>query len=83
MYKVIIDRRVSKEMESLPNKVVRQVIDTIKALGFNPRPQGSKKLIGEIGWRIRIRDYRILYTIEENQNLVTIYKVKHRKEVYR
>ena len=83
MYRIIIERRVAKEIESLPNDIIQRITDAIKNLKFNPRPHGSKKLIGEVGWRVRIGDYRILYTIDDSQKLITIYRVKHRKEAYR
>ena len=83
MYRIIIDRRAVKEIESLPNEVLQRVTDAIVHLKLAPRPNGVKKLVGEEGWRIRIRDYRILYTIDDARKLITIYRVKHRREVYR
>ena len=49
-----------------------------------PRPPGSKKLVNskEQTWRIRVGDYRILYTIEDQIKIVDIRKVGHRKDVY-
>lgn len=83
MYRIIIERKAAKETECLPSDAIQRVIDTIKNLKLNPRPHGSKKLTGEVGWRVRIGDYRILYTIDDSQKLITIYRVKHRKEAYR
>lgn len=83
MYKIIIERKAAKEIESLPNDTIQRITDAIKNLKLNPRLHGSKKLKGEVGWRVRIGDYRILYTIVDNQKLITIYRVKHRKEAYR
>ena len=50
MYKIIVENRAAKEIESLPSNVIQHVIDTIKRLGSNPRPHGVKKLVGEDGW---------------------------------
>lgn len=83
MYKVILDRRVAKEIKSLPNEFIPRVIHFIEELKTNPRPYGVKKLVGDIGWRIRIGRYRILYAIDDSQGIVVIYRVKHRKESYR
>lgn len=83
MYKVIIERKAVKEIDSLHDKIIQQVTDSIEQLKNNPRPHGVKKLVGDIGWRIRTGDYRILYTIDDKQKLVTIYRVKHRREAYR
>lgn len=83
MYRVIIERRAAKEIERLPAEIIQGVIDTIKSLKSNPRPHNVKRLVGEIGWRIRISDYRILYVIDDSQRLITIYRIKHRREAYR
>ena len=83
MYKIIIEQRAIKEIESLPNEIIQDIIDSIRQLRTNPRPYGVKKLTGGIGWRIRVRDYRILYTIGDKQKLITIYRVRHRREAYR
>jgi mRNA interferase RelE/StbE len=83
MYRIIIEHRAAKEIESLPDEIIQRITDTIRSLKLNPRPHGVKKLLGDEGWRIRIRDYRILYTIDDEQKLISIYRVKHRREVYR
>jgi mRNA interferase RelE/StbE len=49
----------------------------------NPRPVGCKKLTNQEGYRIRIGNYRILYTIEDENKIVMIYRVGHRRDVYR
>ena len=83
MYKIIIENRAAKEIESLPDDIIQRVTDTIKGFRSNPRPHGVKKLIGEDGWRIKVRTYRVLYTIDDKQRLVSIYRVKHRRDAYR
>lgn len=83
MYRIIIERRAARQIESFSDEIIQCITEAIKGLKSNPRPPGVKKLVGEDGWRIRIRDYRILYTIDDNQRLLTIYRVKHRREAYR
>lgn len=54
------------------------------ALADDPRPQGAAiKLTGLEGYRIRVRDMRILYRIDDETKEVIVYHVKHRSEVYR
>jgi mRNA interferase RelE/StbE len=71
-------------MELLPKKILNAITSSIFLLSENPRPQGCKKLKGEKGnfWRIRIGDYRVLYTIEDEIRIVDIQKVGHRKDIY-
>ncbi|MEW5693498.1 MAG: type II toxin-antitoxin system RelE/ParE family toxin [Candidatus Hydrogenedentota bacterium] len=83
MYRIIIERRAVREIESLPNEIIQDVIDAIKSLKSNPRPHGVKKLIEVDGWRIRVRDYRVLYLIDDDKRVISIYRVKHRCKVYR
>ena len=83
MYRIIIERRAARDIESLPDEIIQRITDMIGSLKLNPRPHSVKKLLGDEGWRIRIRDCRILYTIDDEQKLVSIYRVKHRREVYR
>jgi mRNA interferase RelE/StbE len=52
------------------------------ALEDNPRPAGAKKLHGEDSYRLRVGDYRVLYTIDDQSRVVTVYAVGHRREVY-
>ncbi|MBX2901698.1 MAG: type II toxin-antitoxin system RelE/ParE family toxin [Cyclobacteriaceae bacterium] len=55
----------------------------LKNLEEDPRPIGCKKLKGEQNiWRIRIGDYRVLYTIDEVVRIVDIRSVGHRKDIY-
>jgi len=49
MYKIVIEQRVAKEIESLPNEIIQDIIDSIQQLKTNARPYGVKKLIGGVG----------------------------------
>ncbi len=70
-------------MNVLPTKVHSRITKHLLALSNNPRPFGIKKLFGREEYRIRIGNYRILYTINEKEKKVEIVSVGHRKEVYR
>ncbi|MBF0283385.1 MAG: type II toxin-antitoxin system RelE/ParE family toxin [Magnetococcales bacterium] len=53
-------------------------------LESDPRPSGSLKLAGRPdAWRMRVGDYRVLYSIEDERLIVLVVKVAHRREVYR
>ncbi len=82
MYRVLIENKVKREIKRLPEETLRRIISSIEELKVNPRPIGVKKLIEKDGWRIRVSKYRILYTIDDKNKTVTIYKIKHRREVY-
>ena len=84
MYSLVIERAAEKDMQRLPEDVHDRVSEAILQLKSNPRPHGSKKLTGMAGsWRIRVGDYRVLYDIADAVRIVRIYRVRHRKDVYR
>jgi mRNA interferase RelE/StbE len=83
-YKVSVKRSAVKEIEAIPQKKERQrIIRRIGQLANDPRPAGSKKLSGHDKYRIRQGSYRIVYGIEDNELVVVVVKVGHRKDVYR
>ncbi len=59
------------------------IVETVKSLANTPRPKGIEKIKSAGLWRVRQGDYRIVYAIDEKQQLVTIVRVGHRREVYR
>jgi mRNA interferase RelE/StbE len=83
MYTVVITRSAEKEIIALPREVRERVRNHILALRENPRPPGAIKLQGQEAYRLRVGDYRIIYTIEDEVRLVMVIQVGHRREVYR
>ena len=68
-------------------KLDRQIAERIKiateALRDDPRPSGAKMLTGSHGlWRIRIGDYRVVYTVDDQQRLVRVAAAGHRRDIY-
>ena len=73
-----------KDLDSFSGRLLLRFEETIVGLYDEPRPHNSKKLSGGGSrWRIRVGDYRILYEIDESQKVVKVYRIAHRKEVYR
>ncbi len=84
-YKVLLKRSAAREIEKLPTTKDRlRVVRRIQGLASDPRPSGAEKLTGqEDRYRVRQGRYRIVYAIDDEANTVTVFKVAHRKEVYR
>ena len=84
-YSVSIKPSAGKELEAVGSKADRQrIVAKIQALAADPRPQGSDKLAGyDDRHRIRQGNYRIVYLVDDEAGLVTIYKIGHRRDVYR
>ena len=83
-YRLLIKPSAVKDLEAIPLKRDRQrVVERIRKLAEDPRPSGSEKISGQDKYRVRQGRYRILYTIEDQDLLVQVIKVGHRKDVYR
>ncbi|MBS3920623.1 MAG: type II toxin-antitoxin system RelE/ParE family toxin [Deltaproteobacteria bacterium] len=79
MYKIDLPKRVSKQLDKVPNKDYSSVSTAIKSLEQTPRPSGCKKLYESL-YRIRIGDFRVVYWIDDRNRTIIITKVERRKE---
>ncbi len=82
-YRITIKKTAAKELEALPKKDLPRIIKRIQTLAQNPRPDGSQKLSGKEQYRVRQGDYRIVYSIEDKDRIIDIFKIGHRREIYR
>jgi mRNA interferase RelE/StbE len=82
-YRIYIKQSAVKELESIPKKDLGKIIKRIQSLSQNPRPHRCQKLSARERYRIRQEDYRIIYSIQEKEPAVHIYKIGHRREIYR
>jgi mRNA interferase RelE/StbE len=81
-YELQIKPSAVKEIEKVPRKDRPKVVQKIRSLADNPRPHGCEKLSAEEKYRVRQGDYRIVYSVDDDQLVVLIVKVGHRKEIY-
>ncbi|MFQ5914265.1 MAG: type II toxin-antitoxin system RelE/ParE family toxin [Nitrospinota bacterium] len=79
---LVVKRSAQRDLEVLPPKLRLQVSDRIEALAEDPRPRGCRKIGAEI-FRIRHRDWRIIYLVDDGNKRVEILAVRHRREAYR
>jgi len=82
-YSVVFASRAVKDLRSIPRKSQEQILDKAENLGEDPYPKGSLKFKGikEELWRIRIGDYRVLYTVDDTVRIVDIRRIGHRKDI--
>jgi mRNA interferase RelE/StbE len=79
-YKLIIERKAEKDASKIPSHFRKNLDEAILSLSQNPRPYRCKKLTDKEGYRIRVGDYRILYTVDDKVKMVVIYRIKIRGE---
>ncbi len=82
-YSIEIVPKAEKELLKLPDNFKNLITKAILQLEDNPRPFGVKKLRETEYYRIRVRDYRLLYSISDSSGLIKILSIAHRKEIYR
>ncbi len=82
-YSITTRPRVPRQISSLPPATQLRIEAAIDALAQNPRPSGSLKLSGRDFWRIRAGDYRVIYAINDGEQIVTVVRVGHRRDIYR
>ena len=82
-YKVYFKKSVYKDFKSIPKKDLVKILELIKSLGFNPRPDNCTKLSGQEKYRVRHGRYRVIYSIQDDELTIWVVKVGHRKDVYR
>jgi len=83
-YTIVFDRSANKTFQSLAHPLQLRLVEHIEALADKPRPTGVKKLKGHHEhWRIRVGNYRVIYTIRDQELIVLILQIGHRREVYR
>lgn len=82
-FEVIFKQSVAKDLRQIPKKNVARILQRIEALRAELRPPGVEKLSGQEKYRIRQGVYRILYEIRNNELIVVVVKIGHRRDVYR
>ncbi len=83
-YRVEIGSKAQRQLRALPKRLRERIDIRILALAEDPRPPGVKKLQGaEDRYRIRVGDYRVIYTISDDVLLVLVVEVLNRREAYR
>lgn len=85
MYDLRITPEGARSLDRLPAKILAAVAETIYGpLAGNPQMSGRSLVGGLEGLRVARRgDYRIIYEIDEDERLVIVHRVKHRRDVYR
>ncbi len=83
-YAVEVSQPAAKALAKIERKARLRLVGAIELLAIDPRPPAAKMLRGgEHGrWRVRVGDFRIVYTVQDDRLLVLALRVAHRREVY-
>ncbi len=84
MYKITFSKQADKALRRMPRNVAIIIAKKIKELAESPkRMRNVKKLTDHPGYRMRVGDWRVVYTVKEKEVLIHIVKIKSRGEVYK
>jgi len=83
MYSIGFSNTSIKDFDKLESSIYLRISDKIHGLEINPRPIGSIKLTDSDAYRIRIGNYRVIYSVNDKSCQVIIYRILHRKESYK
>jgi mRNA interferase RelE/StbE len=81
-YKIELRPAAARALRKLNPQVARRVQAVIALLAEDPRPPASRPLRGRHAWRVRMGDYRIIYTIEDDLLLIVVVALGHRRDIY-
>ena len=76
---------VEKQIKKIPHNDIKRIFNYLKEkVSLNPKAYG-KALKGSLHefWRYRVGDYRIIAKIEDNELIVLVVRIEHRKKVYK
>lgn len=84
-YRLVIKASAKKELLRLGTEADRRRISAaIQGLIYQPRPVGGEKIAGsDRAFRIRIGHYRVVYEIMDDVLVVYVFRVAHRRDVYK
>jgi mRNA interferase RelE/StbE len=83
-YKVILKPSVDKDLRLLSKPAIARVVKSLEILAEDPFPRHALKLEGGQGfYRLRLGNYRIIYSVNQERQEITVQHVRHRREVYR
>lgn len=84
LFKIDPKGSLEQDLKRIDKQYIPRILDAIEGLAENPFPVQSKKMKGsESSYRLRVGDYRVIYQVDTENKVVTIYHARHRKEVYK
>lgn len=82
-YRIEFRPATLRELRKIDRSAQPRIQGAIALLAQDPRPPASRPLRGREGYRLRVGDYRIIYTIDDGVLLIVVVTNGHRRDVYR
>jgi mRNA interferase RelE/StbE len=81
-YRVEVTPSAARQLRKIDRPSARRLQGAIELLALDPRPPASRRLRGRPGYRVRIGDWRVIYTVDDGILLVLVLRLGHRRDVY-
>lgn len=81
--RLLITKPAGKQLLKIPHHQRAKIEEKIERLAKSPGSLQIKKLSGRLCWRLRVGDYRILYSVDKKKKSIIILSVQHRKDAYK
>lgn len=82
-YRIEVRPAAARQLRKLDPQTARRIQGVIALLADDPRPPASRPLTGRPAWRVRVGDYRVIYTIEDDRLVIVVIAIGRGRDVYR
>ena len=82
-YRIEFRPAALRELRKIDRTIQPRIRGAISLLALDPRPPASRPLRGREGYRLRVGDYRIIYSVNDGVLLIVVVTIGHRRETYR
>lgn len=82
LYRIEVRPAAARALRKLDPDIQRRIQGAITLLAQEPRPPATRPLRGRPAYRVRVGDYRVIYTIEDDVLLVVVVALEHRRDIY-
>ena len=82
MYEIIFSQKAKKQLFKLEKNIQERIITALERIRIRPEAYITK-LVGDPGFKLRIGNYRVIMDINNNNLLILVIKVDHRKDIYK
>ena len=82
-FSIVAGNSIKKDLRKLPNDILERVAEMFERLSVDPFGVGAERMTNDVGYKVRVGDYRIRFDVDVKSREVTILRVRHRNEVYK